>query len=116
MFKSCSSEYFNCIINFCNNKIFKMSKVEDLFPLKGEVTQEIIDTAGKYSIIDCIGAKTLRIAVESRINIELRGYDLTWGSHSGSIVHEHSLFNIGTLEDVNMMRITEPQTVTFILK
>jgi hypothetical protein len=89
--------------------------IKTLFPLKAEITQEIIDGANTYSVTKCIGAKTLRTAVESKTNTVFSTFAITWGSHSGNIETETSPLNIGTEEDINMMRVTEPQTVTFKL-
>lgn len=88
------------------------------FPLTGVITEEIIATANVKNIFDCIGAKTLQAAM-NKIGISGKA---RWGAADscsteidGKAVAEHG-YKITTEEGIDMMMVTHPQEVTFILK
>ncbi len=89
-------------------------KIKALFPIKAQITQEIIDKSRTLNIYDCIGAKTLQSVIPP---CQVR---IFWGLDSGGIVHDtfkpDFQIEITTKEGVDMMGITKPQEVTFIIK
>ena len=88
----------------------KKQRIEDMFPLEAEITQEIIDTADTYNVEDCIGAKTLKAAI-TKIGISA---DISWGTTCGYILSPYQLC-ITTKENIDMMKVKTPQKVTFII-
>lgn len=90
-----------------------------LFPLRGSVTQDTIDTACSMCPQDCYGARTLREALAA---VSERQWDLSWGDLTGYIyfaVEEDSYcegIRVCTKEALCFMSIKEPQEVTFILE
>lgn len=87
--------------------------IQALFPIKAEVTQEILDTSNVGSIHQCNGAKTL----QSVLKLEEPWY-VHWGDRQGYIANKenYNLFiEVTTDEDISFMSITEPTTVTFKL-
>jgi len=85
-----------------------MNSLENIFPLKGRVTWEILMSSQRMSVRGCVGAVTLRTALGEFAN----GRIVRWGNQDG-VVDDDA---ITTLEEVEMMNITEPTEVTFILK
>lgn len=84
------------------------------FPLEFEITQDIINNADVYDIDNCIGALSLKKAL---------GFEhVTWAADTGSLHYndkENSLCFVDTIsteEGINMMEVTEPQKVTFIVQ
>jgi hypothetical protein len=95
-------------------------ELKDLFPLYGNITQEIIDSAKIYNSQRCIGALSLRSALGHYT--EKHNFTMSCGGYSGNLIlnlnDENSdiYVRLTTEEKVNMMKITEPQLVTFIIK
>lgn len=91
-----------------------LKQYKALFPLKGEITQEIINTANTFDYGNCIGALTLKAALG--VDIELVDSVISiWGSRNGIQRIEGIPVAVTTIGGINMMRVTEPQSVTFIL-
>lgn len=92
-----------------------MEQFKLLFPLKGEITQEIIDSANIFDIANCIGALTLKSALGE--NLQLVESKSLWGSYTGFInLVDETKVSIGTIENTNFMNVTKPQLVTFIIE
>lgn len=90
--------------------------IKELFPLKGTITQEIIDGSNIHCIRECIGANTLRAALrEAGVMDRLDPADpIFWGRWGGDIM----LVNKAVLRietDIDMMEVTAPQEVIFTL-
>lgn len=91
------------------------SSIDHLFPLKGYITQEIIDNSNVRDVYNCIGYNTLVQALGSE-NCEKYFSVMGWGNTSGSQrTKEDVSVLITTVEEVDMMDVTEPMEVTFIL-
>lgn len=98
-------------------------KYESLFPLKGYITQEIIDSAEVTHPGKCIGAMALRNALGENINlIHKKWRDNIWGYKNGQqiiSVPEGADFDsvrLGTIEGIDLTEVRTPMEVTFILK
>lgn len=76
------------------------------FPVTVKVTKYSISKAKRMNTIKCLGARTLRKVVGNKVEIG-------WGVADGNIYNE---LVVTTKENVNFMRITEPCTVTLIIK
>lgn len=87
--------------------------IENLFPLEGEITQEIIYESVLLDVRKCIGALTLLASLEGKIDPV--SSDIAWGVHTGLNKINGQVVRITTKEDVNMMEIKKPQKVTFII-
>jgi uncharacterized protein (DUF1919 family) len=90
-------------------------KFRSLFPLKGMITQEIIDNSDRYCSNNCVGALTLKAALGENFElicvnvglwIDVTGYVLTKDNYTT---------RLKTLEEIPMMKVLEPQEVTFVL-
>jgi hypothetical protein len=87
-------------------------EIQSLFPLKAEITQEIIDRSNVKDLYNCIGANTLRKALTTLGVYEHIG----WMNLSGAIkLSEKQSLPISTKEEVRMVSVKKPQTVTFII-
>lgn len=95
----------------------KLKDITSLFPLKGQLTQEILDKANIHDINKCNGALTLKAALPEG----MQDY-VTWGVYTGVVytnkkkqdtIGSHAV--ISTLEDLDFMDATTPQEVTFVL-
>lgn len=84
-------------------------EIRGLFPATVQITQDIIDNARIGNIYQCIGALALKSISPEELNTR-------WGVTTGKIGVGDVVFNITTVEMVSMMRISEPQEVTFIIK
>jgi hypothetical protein len=88
-----------------------------LFPRKGIITQEIIDTARLWSVSECIGAKTLKASLGEEIVKEL--CPNMWGNETGCITDKQqqwlSAVEIGTKENIPMIDVDIPMEVEFIV-
>lgn len=85
----------------------------NLFPLKGEITQEIINKANVKNPYACIGALTLKAALDKAgVNS-----NVSWAHHSSysTTIEGQSLGIITTEQGINMVKVTTPQEVTFIM-
>ena len=90
-----------------------MKTLEQIFPLKGFITQEIIDKSYTYDTYNCIGTNTLREALGEDVKLF---YGLGWGRTVGCNYHiREGGVCIGTVEDIDFMRVQSPQEVTFII-
>lgn len=91
-----------------------MNKQElmDLFPIKGYLTQEIIDKADIGNTANCRGALTLKAALGD--NLKYFKQDSMWGAITGTVsVISGGEFDITTKEGINFMTTNEPQDVLF---
>lgn len=89
-----------------------VEEIKALFPLKAMITQDIIDNSDVNDCTDCIGANTLKSVLPE----ELKKYaqwciTYEWGKYGTD-----ELICITTIEGVDMMKITEPMEVTFIIE
>jgi len=84
-----------------------------LFPITADITQDIIDNSQIYDTRKCIGANTLK----SCVPVELHKY-IEWGASTGSIdMYISNVYVIiSTTEDIDMMNVISPTTVTFTAK
>jgi hypothetical protein len=88
-------------------------ELKDLFPRKFFITEEIIKKANLSNVSNCIGALSLK---ESLKNVpEIDQEELSWGSYSGSNTILGCNVWVGTQEGINLMNVTEPQEITFII-
>lgn len=97
---------------------------KSLFPLNGIVTQDIIDTADIDDIHNCIGAKTLKLALPKKFHKYI-----VWGSSFSFINLGDKRFtfnddenftwvqslNADTETPLNLIDVTEPIEVNFVL-
>lgn len=83
--------------------------IKTLFPLKGTITQQIIEGAKRTSPEFCVGALTLKAALAGKADLDSIKWINTIGFYDRDIV-------ITTQEQVKMITVREPQEVTFILK
>lgn len=83
---------------------------KSLFPIKAKITQEIIDTAELYDNKNCIGAKALREVLPEKFKLKA-----DWGADNTVILIEGYRVYLTTEERINLMKVTEPMDVTFIL-
>lgn len=94
----------------------KLKQLVSLFPLKGQVTKEIIDTSLLWIAEQCIGATTLKQSIE-KANLGLDAPPETlhvlWSVVSGQVWLGNQRIDIKTHPLVNMMSIIKPQEVTF---
>lgn len=88
--------------------------MKDLFPLKFQVTQQIIDEGSKniYRPTCCIGALSLKEALKYNKDF----YHISWGVENGDILTDRVHFKITTKENINFMELRTSQEVTFIIK
>lgn len=96
----------------------KKAELVSLFPLKVEITNEIIKNADIGNPLNCIGVLALKAGLGKK-NDGLNSID--WLFHSGSISsqfddYEFHYLVIETEERINMMEVTTPKTVTFVIK
>jgi hypothetical protein len=94
-----------------------MENIKQLFPLKGQITQEIIDSAKLSHPQECIGALTLKQSIASAgiTDSLFIGWGIVGGTIDKSTVDPNSSLAVGTEDRVNMMTVKEPTEVTFIL-
>ena len=83
-------------------------QVEALFPLEAWITPAIIEVADVNNATECIGALTLRSALGLSLVVG-------WVTYSGVIFTDDAPVDVTTYERINMMKVTEPQKVTFVL-
>ena len=83
----------------------KLEEFKKLFPLKGKLTQEIIDNADINSILRCRGARAIKEALNSD------NFDISWGRVDGFI----NYYPVTTIERIDFMKQETPMEVTFIL-
>lgn len=88
-----------------------MEEIMAVMPLKGEVTQEIIDSSSVWDSQNCIGHNTL-VASLKQAGINVDELDkIRWFNKNGYITKEHESLYVTTEEP--MIRMYEPQSVTF---
>lgn len=87
-------------------------QAQQLFPRKGQITQDIIDKAVTWDIFDCIGHHTIKESLDD----EFTGV-VAWGSTRGTLKMNSGDRNlrITTTQEINMTTVTEPMEVTFIV-
>lgn len=90
-----------------------MKPLSEVFPLKGFITQDIIDKSVLMDTTNCIGANTLKEALGENINL----FDyIGWAIHSGAnSSKERGSVRITTVEGIDLMEVKRPQEVTFII-
>ncbi len=100
-------------MNILNNLA---NQYKDIFPLKGEITPEILKTGERFKIRKCFGALTLKAALQDKIKPEDLS-ELSWGNIEGELrFSDNSGLTIGTNKDTNFMDYNLiPQSVTFII-
>ena len=86
-----------------------------LFPLKGEVTQEILDNADIHDTGNCRGAQALKAALGD--NLQYFDEHNMWGTTYGRVyLKDGNTFRLTTEEGYEFMHgITAPCIVTFIV-
>lgn len=94
--------------------------IKAVFPLEGRITAKIIKTADIWDTSKCIGAQVLRSALRKKIGNSF--YTISWGYFNGSIYLVDEDNNetdegimVTTVDNVSMMDIKDPMTVTFIV-
>lgn len=91
-----------------------IEEIKKLFPLEVNITQEIIDKAELLNAHKCIGALALQSVLPKRKD----GKPWSWGSTEGNQWQDNKGRHIviGTAEKIDLMQVTIPRTITFILK
>ena len=97
---------------------------ELLFPLKGELTGEILENtkATRHNPWECAGVKTLIAALgENAPPIKNDDYSndqdyVAWFSEDGRIYVDGSYIGVTTEEDIDFVKAIYPTSVTFILQ
>lgn len=86
-----------------------------LFPLKGEITQDIIKNADRDDIANCVGALTLQDALGKELCKQVQA---EWGAWSGSVNDSKGTWAIRltTPNSVDFMGVYSPREVTFIIE
>lgn len=97
-----------------------IDKILEQFPLKGMITQDILDTTSdkhRKEAVFCIGKKSLVEAIRAtKIQLPKEFADkVFWGKEEGAIYLDGKHV-ITTQEGIIPMDIYEPREVTFILK
>lgn len=96
---------------YTDKPISLMDEFKALFPLKGIVTQDIIDNANVLSVVKCIGAQSLRNALPEKF----KNYT-SWGKVDGTMTIGLDYLTVGTIENIDMMEVKKPIEVTFVVK
>lgn len=93
--------------------------IEALFPLKGQITTEILQSANRYLPSECVGTRTLQQALGVALNKDIPSSEdihVSWGRLGGFVLIEGAkAIPITTQENIDMVETKEPQEVTFIL-
>jgi len=97
-----------------NTSISNTYRLKVLFPLNGYITQEIIDKANVNDPKRCIGALTLKEALNN--NNKLLSHCIYWADTDGNVKVDKKWLSITTIENIDFMKVIEPQSVTFIIK
>lgn len=109
-------------------KKFTKEEIIALFPLKAQISEETLEQANRYDVLDCVGYRTLKSALPEMSN------DIAWGTVKGSLyitskdefrkeqirdtedgVYSKHVVYIGTIEGINMIDVRKPMEVTFIV-
>lgn len=91
----------------------KLKQFLALFPLKGQLTEQIINNADVYNTDDCRGARTLTAALGD--NISLIYGKVKWGDTFGGCTVDGANIFLSTEMNTNFMEAKEPQTVIFVV-
>lgn len=89
-----------------------LDDIRALLPLKGNLTQEIIDTSKYHNPLDCPGRNTLKAALG-----ELGSHiQLTWAGDTGTVYDKniHEWIILTTVQKINFMR-SKPTEVDFVM-
>lgn len=90
-----------------------------LFPIKGKITQEIIDTADVNDINNCIGSKTLKSVIPKKFHKYIIWGDsfaqINLGDGPVKLSTMESYIFISTENSTNFMDVIKPTNVTFVL-
>ena|SRR5688572_1691033 len=84
-----------------------------LFPLEGQVTQDILSNARLLNPWECIGALTLKAALGEEVVSKIQ--DISWRNWDGCVRLGNDYINIGTQENIPVIDIKQPQELTFII-
>ena len=85
-----------------------------LFPLKAEITKNIIDEADIDNVKNCIGALTLKSMIP---NIEEITKYWGWGTTQGTQkLLDGSYITLTTTKNIDMMGVKRPRKAVFIIK
>ncbi len=96
-------------------KRFTNEELKALFPLEVVISQELLDNAELFSILNCNGARALKEALEAKGASNAVSWGDTWGSiYEGSEIGHGDYINVHA--PVNMMLVKEPTTMTFSLE
>lgn len=89
-------------------------EIESLFPITCRIQAETIRNSDIRDVEYCIGAKSLKQALESK---GIQHNRLLWGNYYGYFYQKDHFksYKVGTLENVCLTLLEEPRTVTFIL-
>lgn len=89
-----------------------IEEIKSLFPLKANVTKEILNKANIWDYEGCIGALTLQSVLPEKFKAQA-----TWCMFTGSITigDESNSTSITTEGLIDMMEIKSPREVTFII-
>jgi len=91
----------------------KIEKVKNMFPVKVQVTQEIIDKADVGDIFNCIGTLSLESLKIPKV------VSISWGTIRGHIYDKErkskKIFSYHNNKPIDMTEITEPTEVEFRL-
>lgn len=90
-------------------------RYKSLFPLKGIITQDIIDNANISSINNCIGSLTLKAALGDNIDLLDCSGGLWGNSYGSNHIKDGGFVRITTTDGVEMMGVNKPMEVTFIV-
>jgi hypothetical protein len=90
-----------------------LKDLKKLFPLEGQLTNEILNSAVPLDNRNCRGVLTLKAAL-GEVSKEL-GF-VTWGTYNGSISLAGNILYVTTRENTNFVASKKPGKMTFILK
>lgn len=100
-----------------------IEQIRAKLPIQVEITQEMIDEGRKhlFSGCHCVGFQVLR-SVYNYDNTDTNSHLMSWGVKTGGFriyergnwnrVSKITHFQIGTMEDIDMMELRTPTTVT----
>jgi hypothetical protein len=86
--------------------------ISTLFPLKGSITQKILDNSDVIDTGNCVGYNTLH---EAFGEIEFEKGAMSWGNTSGSIRLDDGSLHLTTEDKTQFMNVEEPTEVVFVI-
>ena len=90
-----------------------MKKIDELFPLEVEITQEMIDNAKLYDRDKRIGANALKAAIVN-LGFEPNTFRAEWLCRTGALTIGADRITLCTKEYINLVEIKNPRKVTFV--